>query len=41
LTGAATSISIPFCHGLVVTTRDRPVRTGTRVTAGLIFHDGR
>jgi hypothetical protein len=54
-----TAFSIPFCHGLVVTTRDRPVqrrrgwsassvrhgvstvRSGRRVTAGIIFHDAR
>jgi hypothetical protein len=54
-----TAISIPFGHGLVVTTRDRPVRnargwsaapvrhgvsrvrSGTRLTAGVIFHDAR
>lgn len=53
----ATAISIPHKHGLVVTTRDRPirsskgfsavpvrhgvstVRSGRRVTLGIIFHD--
>jgi hypothetical protein len=53
----ATSTTIPRGHGLVFTTRDRPVRTsrgwsnapmrhgvsvvrsGRRVTLGLIFHD--
>ena len=51
------AISIPFGHGLVITTRERPVaskrgwaagpvrhgvstlRSGSRMTLGLIFHD--
>ena len=53
----ATSIVIPYGHGLVVTTRDRPIRSargwsaaparhgisvirsGRRVTLGVLFHD--
>ncbi|MET0898873.1 MAG: 2OG-Fe(II) oxygenase [Mycobacterium sp.] len=52
-----TAVQIPFCHGYVFTTRDRPVaskrgwsaapvrhgvsevRSGTRHTLGLVFHD--
>lgn len=52
-----TATAIPHCHGLVFTTRDRPVpsrrgwsaapvrhgvsviRSGTRLTLGLVFHD--
>jgi uncharacterized protein len=52
-----TAVRIPFCHGYVFTTRDRPVaskrgwsaapvrhgvseiRSGTRYTLGLVFHD--
>jgi uncharacterized protein len=53
----ATAITIPHCHGLVFTTRDRPlashrgwtaapvrhgvsvIRSGHRLTLGLVFHD--
>ena len=52
-----TAMSLPYCHGLVFTTRDRPiqsargwsaapvrhgvsvVRSGRRLTVGILFHD--
>ncbi len=52
-----TAVSLPYCHGLVFTTRDRPiqsargwsaapvrhgvsvVRSGRRLTVGILFHD--